>query len=183
MWLGSDNDPEEGDAILQSPAMRHLWLCKLQLRLVEEVLYYQWEERKKKSNLLVVPESMKEEVLQYGHDSQVGGHLGRDKILAMLKRWFLWHGMARDVGLYNKTCRECSVGKQQSRKSKAPLKNYQTGHPGDRVHMDILGPFCQSETGKRYMLMIIDQFSRWVEMVPEMVPDCSRCRVSGSHIL
>ena len=131
MWLGSGTNPDEGDALLQSPATRHLWLCKSQLRLVEEVLYYQWEEGRKKSNLLVVPGSMKEEVLQYGHDSQVGGHLGRDKTLAMLKRRFLWHGMATYVGLYIKTCRECSVGKQQSRKPKAPLKNYQAGHPGE----------------------------------------------------
>ena len=171
LWLGSGTEPDEGDILLQSPATRHLWLCKSQLKLVQEVLYYQWEEGKEKANLLVVPESLKEEVLRYGHDSQVGGHLGRDKTVAMLKRRFLWHGLAKDVAVYIKTCRECSLGKRQSRKPKAPLKNYQAGHPGDRVHMDILGPFCLSETGKRYVLMIIDQFSRWVEMVPLTVQD------------
>ena len=32
--------------------------------------------------------------------------------------------------------------------------------------MDILGPFDISSRGNEYILMIIDQFSRWVECIP-----------------
>ena len=112
-----------------------------------------------------------EEVLQYVNDSQVGWHLGCDKTLAMLKWRLLGPGLARYVGLYIKTCQGCRVGRKQSRKPKAPLKNYQAGHPGDQVYMDILGPFSQSEMGKQFMLMIIDQFSRWVEIILLTVQD------------
>ena len=79
--------------------------------------------------------------------------------------------MAKDVDVYVKTCRECHLGKPQNRKPKAPLQNYQAGFPGDRVHLDILGPFCESAQGNRYVLMIVDQFSRWVEMVPLRIQD------------
>jgi hypothetical protein len=34
----------------------------------------------------------------------------------------------------------------------------------ERVHLDILGPFNTSEDGNRYALMMIDQFTKWVEM-------------------
>ena len=39
----------------------------------------------------------------------------------------------------------------------------------ERVHLDVLGPFTPSESGKKYVLMMIDQFSKWVECsaIPE----------------
>jgi hypothetical protein len=39
----------------------------------------------------------------------------------------------------------------------------------ERVHLDILGPFNTSEDGNRYVLMMIDQFTKWMEMaaIPE----------------
>ena len=170
-WLDSGETPEDSEVLLQSPATRHLWLCRSQLRLVQGVLHYQWEEKNKVSQLLVVPQELKEEVLQHCHDSKFGGHFGRDKTLAALRRRFLWRGMATDVDVYVKTCRECHLGKPQNRRPKAPLQNYQAGFPGDRVHLDILGPFCESAQGNRYVLMIVDQFSRWVEMVPLRIQD------------
>ena len=39
------------------------------------------------------------------------------------------------------------------------------------MHLDILGPFWESAQGNRYVLMIVDQFSRWVEMVPLRIQD------------
>jgi hypothetical protein len=45
----------------------------------------------------------------------------------------------------------------------------------ERVHLDILGPFNTSEDGNRYVLMMIDQFTKWVEMaaIPEQsAKDC-----------
>ena len=36
----------------------------------------------------------------------------------------------------------------------------------ERVHIDILGPFPPSKSGNVYILMMIDQFTRWVECMP-----------------
>ena len=30
----------------------------------------------------------------------------------------------------------------------------------------MLGPFCESESGNCYVLMVVDQFTRWLELVP-----------------
>ena len=39
----------------------------------------------------------------------------------------------------------------------------------ERIHLDILGPFNVSESGNRYILMMVDQFTKWIEMaaIPE----------------
>ena len=40
----------------------------------------------------------------------------------------------------------------------------------ERVHMDILGPFTKSKKGNAYILMIIDQFTKWIEAIPLLKP-------------
>ncbi len=43
------------------------------------------------------------------------------------------------------------------------MQPYYHGAPLDRVQIDVLGPFPVSESGNRYILVIIDQFTKWVE--------------------
>ena len=170
-WMESGATPQDAEVLLQSASTRQLWLCRSQLRLKEGVLYYIWEEDKDRRWLFVVPASLRDMLMKQCHDSPFGGHLGREKTLSALRRRFLWYGMATDVKLYVSTCRECHLGKHPNRKPRAPLQNYQAGCLGDHVHLDILGPFCESEAGNRYVVIIVDQFSRWLEMVPLTIQD------------
>ena len=39
----------------------------------------------------------------------------------------------------------------------------------ERVHLDILGPFPKSHSGNVYILMLVDQFTKWLECYP--LPD------------
>jgi hypothetical protein len=34
----------------------------------------------------------------------------------------------------------------------------------ERIHLDILGPFNTSENGNNFVLMMVDRFTKWVEM-------------------
>ena len=36
----------------------------------------------------------------------------------------------------------------------------------ERVHLDILGPFNVSSKGSKYVLGMVDQFSKWLQCVP-----------------
>ena len=164
-WLRNQTAPTKAELQAQSPNTRHLWLCRSQLEMSDGVLYYMWEVDQKQTRLLVVPRSLRTEVLEASHDAKPGGHLGRDKTLAKMRRQFYWYGLGRDVQLHISTCAKCTTSKGAHRHPRAPLQNYQAGAPGDRVHLDILGPFRESEHGNRYVLMIIDQFTRWLDMV------------------
>jgi transposase InsO family protein len=51
----------------------------------------------------------------------------------------------------------------------------------ERVHLDILGPFNTSEDGNRYVLMMIDQFKKWVEMAA--IPEQSALTIAEKFVV
>ncbi len=83
----------------------------------------------------------------------------------------VWYGMLLDVRLYVHTCAVCNKNKKRNRTPRTGQMSYTAGCPGERVHLDILGPFNESSKGNRYLLVIVDQFTRWVEIYP--LPDQS----------
>ena len=167
-WLEGAH-PSEAQLQVLSPNTRHLWLCRSQLEMVNGVSNYRWEDDNGVKKLLVAPQSMRQSILEEFHDHKTGRHLGRDKTLTKIRHRFYWYGMGRDVLIHVNTCAACSLNKRVQQHPRTHLQNYKAGCPGDRVHLDILGPFRESKRHNRYVLMIIDQFSRWLEIVP--LPD------------
>ena len=53
--------------------------------------------------------------------------------------------------------------KSPSRKDRASMKQYSVGAPFERIALDIMGPLPESQQGNRYILVISDYFTRWVE--------------------
>lgn len=106
---------------------------------------------------------MQMELIKACHDLPQGGHLGISKTLQCLKQSYHWYGMGGDVELFVQKCQSCATLKTAGPTTKAALQSYQAGAPLDRLHLDMLGPFPVSTAGNRYILVIIDQFTRWVE--------------------
>lgn len=95
------------------------------------------------------------------------GHFSHEKTLAKLKDRYLWHNMRQDCKDYTQTCVTCSLNKKATVRPRAPLGAYHAGAPLERVHIDILGPFNPpSATGNKYVLMLVDQFTKWLECYP-----------------
>lgn len=86
----------------------------------------------------------------------------------------MWHNMSRDCIDYVTSCRTCNQNKKPNVKPKHPLGQFHAGFPLERVHLDKLGPFHTSEDGNNYVLMMIDQFTKWIEMAA--LPD--QCALS-----
>lgn len=82
--------------------------------------------------------------------------------------------MSRDCIDYVTYCRTCNQNKKPNVRPKASLGQFHAGFPLERVHLDILGPFHTSEDGNNYVLMMIDQFTKWIEMAA--LPD--QCALS-----
>ena len=60
----------------------------------------------------------------------------------------------------------CSPNKKNNLYGKVPLTKYQAGAPMAQVHIDIIGPLPKTERGNEHCLMMVDQFTKWVECIP-----------------
>ena len=166
-WLET-TEPSTEELFRYSFVTKWLWRHRDQLQIKDGVLYYSWVGVMGESPRHVVPLSAREETIRLAHDTQIGGHWGKDKTVARVSQSCYWPSMERDIGLYVATCVTCNQQKNR-RKQRADLQDYQAGYPGERVHLDFLGPFSTSRNGNKYILSIIDQFTKWIEVCP--LPD------------
>ncbi len=65
-------------------------------------MYVTWDEFR---DVLVVPSGWRGKVLILAHEKT--GHLGADKVSAMVCRHFIWPGMHRDIGAHCSGCKLC----------------------------------------------------------------------------
>ena len=162
-WINSSHNPSQQELSLSSPSVKYFWSCKSQLFVKDDTLFYLWEDPVAPRYLFVAPQSMHEEILSHCHDDPISGHLGQTKTLERLKNCAIWHKMSQTCKLYVSSCAVCNKNKGANVKAKSSLGQYHAGAPMQRVHMDILGPLPLTQKGNKYILMIVDQFTKWIE--------------------
>ncbi len=74
--------------------------------------------------------------------------------------------MGRDISEYVTTCSVCNQNKKSSKYGHVGLKHYQAGAPMERVHIYFMGPLPKTPRGNEHILMMVDQFTKWVECIP-----------------
>ena len=170
-WLRASEPPSTADLSLSSPICKALWSSRPQLTLVKDVLFYTWEEGPLTKNKLVVPESLINEILHMCHDVPTAGHLGITKTATKVKQSFYRPGLSNVIKLYVQSCTECTQNKKATINPRAGLRMFHAGTPMERVHIDVVGPLPRSDLGNTVILVIVDQFTKWVEFIP--LPDQS----------
>ena len=133
-----------------------------QLEVKDGLLYRRYENNAGNAVWLqlVVPKSLRNQILQELHGGVVSGHLG-GKTLGCLKERYYWPGRGKDVSNWCCTCPTCASA---SRKSPTPKRRtkLQTISPLQIIAVDILGPLQESENGNSYILVAGDYFTRWM---------------------
>ena len=145
--------------------LKTLWNQWSRLEVHGGVSYRRWvkEETNNTTLQLVLPKSMKKEVLTALHDASTSGHLGMNRTLQMIKQRFVWYRMKLDIQTYISKCDQCTKHKVSPKQKKALLKQYQVGVPVERVAIDIAGPWRTSSSGNKYIMVVCDYFTKWVE--------------------
>ena len=116
-------------------------------------------------------------VLSKVHNSTVG-HGGVERTINKLNELFTkdpnskpndWTTMRKDVTNFIRKCPCC----QKMEVLKKPIQTipFTLASYGlfDRIAVDTIGPLPDSKEGHKYILVIIDSFSRWIELLP--IPD------------
>ena len=117
---------------------------------------------------LVLPICKRQEALHLAHDTLRDGHLGSRKYTQRLRLSFWWPNMTTDVKRYCGTCAQCQLRARKTVYDNTPIKAViRPFNTWEIVNCDLIGPFEEkSSAGHSYVLVLIDQFSRWVEAIP-----------------
>jgi cleavage and polyadenylation specificity factor subunit 1 len=82
----------------------------------------------------------------------------------MVTQKFFWPGMNKDIGIWARSCVDCQKCKV-SRHVISHLGNFQPAGRFEHLHVDLVGPLPTTQQGFRYLLTMIDRFTRWPEAV------------------
>ncbi|CAG4947035.1 unnamed protein product [Colias eurytheme] len=132
--------------------------------LNQGVLYRYVPDTDSEEPQLVVPESLRKEVMIECHDSPTAAHGGIDRTIHRISQRFYFPGMRRFVTEYLKTCIECQRYKPSTLK---PAGLLQTPVPSQRfetIATDLFGPLPKGPQGERWILIVEDTASKWVEV-------------------
>lgn len=130
----------------------------------------------------LVPKGVRWQILKMNHDDV--GHCGFDKTLQRIRKNYWFSKMRKFVKKYVSSCLECLHHKTPGGKCEGEL------HPIDKpsipfhtVHADHLGPFMKSKKGNCYLLVLVDGFTKYVNIRPVRdTKTATTIRVFKDHI-
>ena len=134
----------------------HFWTCTSDKRMSKCI------------KQLVVPISMQNYALKFAHCDEIGpSHYGSSKSFEKLRLHFFWRGMHTDLMRFIQKCEKCQKLKNPvgHLRIKTPyLSRPNSTKPWDVVSTDVM-QLCETVSGNKWVLIIVDTFSRWIEAV------------------
>ena len=117
---------------------------------------------------ILAPLEIRGTLLSISHDQPLGGHQGATKTYARLKQSWFWPGMQADIENYTQSCKICSENNTPPYHTQMPLQPLpEAKYVGDRVHVDLVGPYPRDINGNRYACVMVDAFSNFVRIAPQ----------------
>lgn len=113
-----------------------------------------------------VPVPLRQEVLRLEHDPAHAGHPGMNKMYTSMRRTYYWESMAADVYTYVAQCAACSRRTVGNRRRTNLLRLFPAAHPFTDVTLDLLGPLPVTKAGNRFLLVIVDRFTKMTRVTP-----------------
>ena len=117
--------------------------------------------RFRERDLVVLPSSLVVHVLRYIHLPQ---HYGQMTMLKLMKSKFWTPALKRNVRQFAISCQDCIRVKAQASLPNKPIMQTSSPHPWMSVHADLIGPFPPSYNQNCYVLVCIDNLTRFVDV-------------------
>jgi hypothetical protein len=135
----------------------------------DEVIWRRLKDKHSEKVVIVAPQKLVPAILENAHGHLLAGHGGVLKTKERILQSYYWPGMDQDINDHLKRCQKCQVHRpsHQPPEFLSPLP--QCTEPNQRVHADLFGPLKTSTNGKKYILVMTDAFSKYVELVA--IPD------------
>ena len=123
--------------------------------------------RRSRDQQLVVPMTLRHQVMHQYHTLPVAGHAGRHKVEESIRTQYYWSGMQRDLKRYIAACHVCNTRKTPRPKHAGiPAVVTQAKRPHHTLSIDLVSAAEEDNTGHKYILTILDIFTRYIITVP-----------------
>lgn len=130
-------------------------------KLLDGVLYRELEGISR----FVVPKPLRKGIVIMAHD--MAGHRALDQTLKKIQEHYWFSKMRRYVQMHIGGCLDCLVNKKPGGKQSGELYPIPPGkRPFAVVHLDHLGPFETSLKGNKFLLVLIDNLTKYVLLFP-----------------
>ncbi len=130
---------------------------------------------------IVVPLSLRSQVIERFHDHRLAGHLGIAKTLGKIKARYIWPRMRQDVYDYIQSCLACVKRKPYGVQT-APLQPIAPPtFTWQRIAMDVVGPLPETYNGNRYILVMSEYSTRY--MIGVAMPNQKASTVANALII
>ena len=115
---------------------------------------------------LVIPRTEKRRQLISKIHSQFG-HIGISGTKSIIKDYYYWPSSDLDITIVVNECSLCQKYKHKAgHQNKSPKGSLKTNYPFQKVAVDIAGPMRPTRRGNRYILGMIDHFSKYPMLIP-----------------
>ena len=156
LWLRGGNEEEEErregvSARARGRALSYRWDGQ-----------HLWIRRQEGERQVPVP-SEREKLYWQVHNRL--GHYGGARTLQLLRTAFWWNNMQGDVRKWQATCQLCAQVRARAVQAETQLQSLPIRELGHRWSLDLLGELPMSRRGRRYVLVMIEHVSKWVELV------------------
>ena len=113
-------------------------------------------------------EQMKQSLFAIAHQG-VAGHRGHDTTVGILTKYFVWKNIHSDVKRLHQSCLQC-IRASDGQMIKRPLGTQLVAErPGEVLTFDYLF-LGTSKSGYKYVLVMVDKFSKLTTLVPTKAP-------------
>ena len=128
------------------------------------ILYRYSPECEEEEAQLVVPTQERERILQEYHDAPTAGHYGIENTYKKIASRYYFRGMKKFISDYIKTCPECNRYKPTTQKPAGLLRTPAYAQRFETLAIDLFGPLPETPTGKKWIFIVEDTSTKWVEL-------------------
>ncbi len=117
---------------------------------------------------LLLPPVYRFQVCAQAHDS--AGHRALESTLQRIRTRFDWPLMRKTVAQYIDSCPDCQFYKKQKAR-RLPLQSIESHGFNDLVQMDFEQVLPSKNSGCRWLLVVIDHYTKWADAYPIKHPN------------
>ncbi|GAU39516.1 hypothetical protein TSUD_68800 [Trifolium subterraneum] len=117
--------------------------------------------------LLCVGETESRRILNEIHNGSCGSHIGGRSLAGKVTRaGFFWPTLLSDANRHVRSCDQCQRHADLHHSPGEPLQSVMSPWPFYMWGVDILGPFTTSQGQAKFLLVVVDYFTKWIEAEP-----------------